>query len=238
MAKKRSKKKNGKAGTAGSSGQKKSGLLIYVPAFCSLIGMLMLLTVIAAAVPLTIPRFMGYEIFNVVSGSMEPEIPVGSVIYVKSTDPVDVEKDDIIAFESGDSIVMHRVVQNKMVEGKFVTKGDANLMEDIKDIPYEDLVGIVVLHIPILGQVLILFGSLFGRICMICFAACGALLNILGGRFSDAIRFEEEEERRREELLTEARKRLEEQEKIEKQKDAGNPDGQGEAENTTVHDNG
>lgn len=211
MAKKRSKKKNGKAGAAGSSVQKKGGLLIYVPAFCSLIGMLMLLTVIAAAVPLTIPRYMGYEIFNVVSGSMEPQIPVGSVIYVKAIDPVDVEKGDIIAFESGDSIIMHRVVQNKMVEGTFVTKGDANQMEDINDIPYASLVGIVVRHIPILGQVLILFGSLFGRICMISFAACGAILNILGGRFSDAIRLEEEEDRRREELLAEARKRLEEQ---------------------------
>ena len=46
---------------------------------------------------------------------------------------------------------------------------------------------------------------------MISFAACGAILNILGGRFSDAIRLEEEEDRRREELLAEARKRLEEQ---------------------------
>lgn len=211
MAKKRSKKKNGEAGTAGSSGQKKGGLLIYVPAFCSLIGMLMLLTVIAAAAPLTIPRYMGYEIFNVVSGSMEPEIPVGSVIYVKATDPVDVKKGDIIAFENGDSVVMHRVVDNKQVEGTFVTKGDANAIEDLAEIPYASLIGIVVRHIPILGQVLILFGSLFGRICMISFAACGAILNILGGRFSDAIRLEEEEDRRREELLAEARKRLEEQ---------------------------
>ena len=171
----------------------------------------MLLTVIAAAAPLTIPRYMGYEIFNVVSGSMEPEIPVGSVIYVKATDPVDVKKGDIIAFENGDSVVMHRVVDNKQVEGTFVTKGDANAIEDLAEIPYASLIGIVVRHIPILGQVLILFGSLFGRICMISFAASGAILNILGGRFSDAIRLEEEEDRRREELLAEARKRLEEQ---------------------------
>lgn len=176
-------------------------MLIYVPAFCSLIGTLMLLTVIAAAAPLTIPQYMGYQIYNVVSGSMEPSIPIGSIIYVKETDPVDIGKGDIIAFESGDSVIMHRVVENKVVEGTFTTKGDANDGEDMNDVPYSALIGIVVRHIPVLGQLMILFGSTFGRICMICFAACGALLNILSARFRDAMEYEAEMDRRREELL-------------------------------------
>ena len=77
MAKKRSRKKRKGAGTDGSSTQKKRGLLIYVPALCSVIGTLMLLSVILAAAPLTIPQYMGYEIYNVVSGSMEPAILIG-----------------------------------------------------------------------------------------------------------------------------------------------------------------
>lgn len=76
----------------------------------------------------------------------------------------------------------------------------------MNDVPYEDLIGIVVKHIPIMGQLLILFGSTFGRICMICFAACGALLNILGSRFRDALMYEREEELERERLLAEAMK--------------------------------
>ena len=206
MAKKRSKSSNVPSGDGGAQIRKKAGLLIYVPALCSVIGTLMLLVVIAAALPLTVPNFMGYEIYNVVSGSMEPTIPVGSIIYVKEIDPSDIYSGDIIAFKSGDSVIMHRVTQNKVVEGTFTTKGDANNGEDMNDVPYEDLIGIVVKHIPIMGQLLILFGSTFGRICMICFAACGALLNILGSRFRDALMYEREEELERERLLAEAMK--------------------------------
>lgn len=199
---------NNYTANTGSTARKKSpGLLIYVPAFCSLIGTLMILVVIAAAIPLTIPNFMGYDVYNVVSGSMEPTIPVGSIIYVKEIDPAEIETGDIIAFHSGDSVIMHRVTENKVVEGSFVTKGDANNGEDMNDVPYEDLIGIVVRHIPILGQLLILFGSTFGRICMVCFAACGALLNILGGRFRDALEYERQEEIQREKMLAEAMQR-------------------------------
>ncbi|MDO5133480.1 MAG: signal peptidase I [Eubacteriales bacterium] len=202
MAKKQKKTRNAnvEAG-AGGAVRKKDGLLIYVPAFCSLVGTLMLLAVILTALPLTVPQYMGYEIYDVVSGSMEPSIPIGSVIYVKPTDPLDVEKGDIIAYRSGENIIMHRVVINRVVEGTFTTKGDANNVEDLFEVPYENLTGIVVRHIPVLGQVLILFASTFGRICMICFAACGALLNILGNRFRETLEYERKLERRREEML-------------------------------------
>ena len=212
MAKKRSKNKNTVSGSEIGNSGNNPGLLIYVPALCSVIGTLMLLVVIAATIPLTVPNFMGYEIFNVVSGSMEPTIPVGSIIYVKEIDPVEVESGDIIAFQSGDSVIMHRVVDNKMVEGAFTTKGDANNGEDMNDVPYDNLIGIVVKHIPILGQLLILFGSTFGRVCMVCFAACGAVLNILGGRFRDAIEYERKEDLERERLLAEAMRKKQEQE--------------------------
>ena len=150
MAKKRSKSNNLQSGDGSVNIRKKAGLLIYVPALCSVIGTLMLLVVIAAALPLTVPNFMGYEIYNVVSGSMEPTIPVGSIIYVKEIDPVDVQSGNIVAFQAGDSVIMHRVVDNKLVEGTFTTKGDANNGEDMNDVPYEDLIGIVVKHIPIM----------------------------------------------------------------------------------------
>lgn len=207
-AKAASKKK--KKTTAGKSG---SGALVYVPAFCSLIGTLMLVAVVAAAVPLTVPQYLGYQVFNVVSGSMEPAIPIGSVIYVKEKDPVEIEKGDIIAFQSGESVIMHRVVDNSVVEGSFVTKGDANEGEDLREVPYANLVGIVVRHIPIMGQLLTLFASSFGRLCMICFALCGALLNLLGGRFRDAMEYEAEEERRREKKLARVRAKAAENEK-------------------------
>ena len=207
MAKKQAQNQDNRKQAGSGSYPRKAGLLIYVPARCDVIGTLMLLVVIAAAAPLTIPNFLGYDVYNVVSGSMEPTVPIGSIIYVKEIEPSEIESGDIIAFRGGDSVIMHRVVTNKVVEGSFVTKGDANDGEDMNDVPYDHLVGIVVRHIPILGQLLILFGSTFGRICMVCFAACGALLNILGNRFRDALEYEREIEREREKLLAEAAKK-------------------------------
>jgi hypothetical protein len=112
---------------------------------------------------------------------------------------------------------------NKITEGSLVTKGDANDGEDLSEVPYSNLIGIVARHVPILGQVLILFGSSFGRICMICFAACGALLNILSGRFSDAIAYDRELEERREKLLAEAMAREEEEKAAADSENPGEP---------------
>jgi len=73
-----------------------------VPALCSLAGTLILLSVIASCLPVTVPRLMGYEIYNVVSGSMEPEIPIGSILYVEKIPPEEIREDDVIAFWSND----------------------------------------------------------------------------------------------------------------------------------------
>ena len=105
-----------------------------IPALCNVAGILILLSVIISCLPVTVPRLMGYEIYDVVSGSMEPEIPVGSILYVEGLAPEDVEEGDVIAFWSNGSVVAHRVVKNKVVEGTFITKGDANAREDMNDI--------------------------------------------------------------------------------------------------------
>lgn len=153
-----------------------------MPAFCNLLGILILLIVILSCLPVTVPRFLGYESFTVVSGSMEPEIPIGSIIYVKSVDPLDVAEGEVIAFQSGDSVITHRVTNNQQVEGKFTTKGDANDQEDMQTVPYSALVGRVERHYPMLGALLGLYGSTVGKVYVLCFAACGVMLNMLAGR--------------------------------------------------------
>lgn len=156
-----------------------------LPAFCNLIGSLILLTVILSCVPVTVPRFLGYESYSVVSGSMEPAIPVGSIVYVKPVEPVDVAEGDVIAFQSGDSVVTHRVTRNQQVEGQFITKGDANAEEDVNTVPYGALFGRVERHYPMLGALLGLYGSMVGKVYVLCFAACGAMLNVLAGRMRE-----------------------------------------------------
>lgn len=65
---------------------------------CSVVGTILLALVIVVCIPLTVPRIAGYQIYTVISGSMEPEIPTGSLVYVKNTAPSGIEKGDVIAF--------------------------------------------------------------------------------------------------------------------------------------------
>ena len=152
------------------------------PALCSALGTLILVGVIAAFLPLTVPRLMGYGIYEVVSGSMEPEIPVGSVVYVKAARPEEVEAGDVIAFNKGGSVITHRVEENRYVEGEFITKGDANAENDMNPVGYQELIGRVCLHYPLVGAFLEVCTSSIGKVYLICFAACGAMLNMLAGR--------------------------------------------------------
>lgn len=59
-------------------------------------------------------------IFTVVSGSMEPAIPTGSLVYIKGIPPEDVAEEEVIAFygaRDGASIITHRVVANSVEHG-------------------------------------------------------------------------------------------------------------------------
>nr|WP_304955575.1 signal peptidase I [uncultured Acetatifactor sp.] len=162
----------------------KKGRKVF-PALCSVFGTLILLGVIAAFLPLTVPRLMGYEIYEVVSGSMEPEIPVGSVIYVKAAEPDMVETGDIIAFQKDGSVITHRVEENHYVEGEFVTKGDANREEDMEPVPYESLIGKVERHIPVLGIIMTLLASNTGKLYAVLLAVCGVMFHMLAGILRD-----------------------------------------------------
>ena len=150
---------------------------------CHVFGTAILVVVIAALIPITVPRFMGYEIYNVVSGSMEPGIPVGSVAYIEPVEPVALEEGDVIAYRKDGTIILHRVVSNHQVEGYLITKGDANELEDLGEVPYQNVAGRVVRHIAVLGQLMMILSSTVGKVLLFVLALCGALLNVLAGRY-------------------------------------------------------
>ena len=63
---------------------RKGGIL---PGLCSALSILLLVTVVGLCIPMIVPRLFGYEVYTVVSGSMEPAIPVGSAIYLQAVAP-------------------------------------------------------------------------------------------------------------------------------------------------------
>ena len=155
----------------------------FLPALCNLLGTLLLLVVIVLLLPLGVPKLFGCQVFNVVSGSMEPTIPVGSMILVRPTDGSEVEEKDIIVFKvNPETVITHRVVENHVVEGEFVTKGDANDAEDVTTVPYTNLVGRVIRHIPKMGDIMTHITTPLGRVYLLGICLCGVLFNILAGR--------------------------------------------------------
>ena len=146
-----------------------------VAAICSALGTLLLIIIVVACLPLTVPKVFGYEMYTVISGSMEPSIPTGSLVYIKDMEPQDVADGDVIAFYGGhasNAIITHRVVKNRVVMGEFVTKGDANEKEDMNPIPYMNFLGRVELSIPVVGELAQMLTSMEGKI------AAGTLIGV------------------------------------------------------------
>ena len=193
MSRKKTKNKTmTKSNSGRASSKKKSRGGNFLPALCSVFGTLILLTVIAACVPLTVPRLLGYELFHVVSGSMEPTIPVGSVIYVRAEDPGLVDEGSIIAFQKNGEAVTHRVVDNHRVEREFITKGDANEADDFEPVPYDALVGVVVRHVPEIGRLMALLAGAVGKVYLLLLALCGVMFHMLGSRLRESRRRDEQ----------------------------------------------
>lgn len=99
----------------------------------------------------TIPRA-----YIVTSGSMEPVIKVGSLVF---TAPIEsYYNGNIVTFRDGKKYVTHRIEARLHPEGNydapiFLTSGDANDTFDTKKLSHDQIVGRVFLSIPYVGYV-------------------------------------------------------------------------------------
>ena len=146
------------------------------------VGIILLIAIIAICVPLIVPKTMGYQLYTVVSGSMEPAIPTGSLVYVKYIQPEEIQTEDVIAFYGTDadgSIVTHRVVSNSAAMGNFITKGDANSDNDMNPIPYANYIGKVQLSVPKLGGIFQTITGTNGKIAAVSMIGLAIVLEIL-----------------------------------------------------------
>lgn len=121
----------------------------------SIVSTILVVIVVLCAVFLMGSRIMGYRVFNVLSGSMAPQYNVGDLIYVKETDPKDVQVGDAITFVLNEDLVVatHRVVKIDAENSHFYTKGDANQTVDSTPVHFKNLIGVPQFSIPKLGYV-------------------------------------------------------------------------------------
>lgn len=108
-----------------------------------------------------LPFLQNYQMFTVLSGSMEPTLNVGGVIIVEKVDPMTLQEGDIITFISNDTSLSGQVVSHRIIQvvdnnnGRmFITKGDANEDRDDAAAVPANVIGRVIFHIPYLGYLL------------------------------------------------------------------------------------
>lgn len=109
----------------------------------------------------------------VLTSSMEPEIPVGSLVIINPVPYDDINIGDDITFirDSNLTLVTHRVIKKDDETQQITTQGIANNSPD-KPTSYVNVVGKVELHIKYIGYLVIWTSTLKGKIiCGIIIAA-------------------------------------------------------------------
>ena len=97
---------------------------------------------------------------------MKPVFKRGDlVIYRKVNHKNSVKKNDIIAFEKNNEIIIHRVYQIVKNNGKiyYITKGDNNGSVDTGKISKKDVLGKKVFSIPYIGYPSVLINDMFNK---------------------------------------------------------------------------
>lgn len=139
-----------------------------------------LLVSVGATVLLLAAPSTGHEPFTMRSGSMDPQVPVGSVAIVRAEGAKDVRVGDVIGFRLPNGApVVHRVIG--VVESEegpaFRTKGDANPQSDAALISASAVVGRLAWVIPGLGVLLALLQTPIGIVSLI--SVAGSLVTAI-----------------------------------------------------------
>ncbi len=92
----------------------------------------------------------GIRPYAVLSGSMEPEIAAGGMVFTNTRERQPKEG-DIVTYRLNGTTVTHRVF--RWTEDGCITKGDANQEEDANPVLPSQILGTVCFSLPILGFV-------------------------------------------------------------------------------------
>jgi signal peptidase I len=123
----------------------------------------LLLSVLAVAVMvIAVPALTRSTPYTILTGSMDPTYPPGTLVIVKPTDPQQIKLGDVVTYQlkSGEgAVVTHRVV--KIIapsaatdnQERFITKGDANDVADQAAVRPVQIRGVVWYAVPYIGWV-------------------------------------------------------------------------------------
>ena len=112
-----------------------------------------------------------HNAYMVTSGSMEPAIPTGAIVYTTDVSPEQIQVEDPITFQDQGSgaLTTHRVIEKRETDDgiEFKTKGDANDSPDPGWVQENNVVGEVQLTIPYIGTAIAYAGTPIGIIALV-----------------------------------------------------------------------
>ncbi len=117
----------------------------------------LVILVVLLAILLVGVRIAGLDVLAVLSPSMEPTYPTGSLIYLADADPASLKEGDVITYRITDTTTAtHRIKELVPDEDdpgivRFRTKGDNNDDFDRALVEFEQVEGKVIFCIPLLG---------------------------------------------------------------------------------------
>ena len=162
--------------------------------------------------PDKVPSIFGYKPFIVLSGSMESEIQVGDLVLVKEVDVSSLKEQDIIAFRDKEgTVTTHRIIKvidNKEGLNSFITKGDANNVED-GEVNGSQVEGLYQKRFPKLGNAVMFIQKPvgFAVVVLSIFIVCLLVFMFQNRKINKEIQFENEEERKAFEEFKKSRER-------------------------------
>ncbi|MCF0133057.1 MAG: signal peptidase I [Blautia sp.] len=107
----------------------------------------------------------GFQCYVILSGSMEPAFPIGCVVIVNPC--LEPKTGDVITYQKADDFqITHRVIDITYDETSpgctlYHTKGDANSTKDEGFVKRDEVQGVVIAKIPLLGYFIIFMQNLF-----------------------------------------------------------------------------
>jgi signal peptidase len=126
-----------------------------------------------------LPDVFGYFPMVVLSESMIPKIQAGDLVLYEKKSPNQVDVGDIIVFyDPADtnhlSLVTHRIMEVEDENGSltYITKGDANNVEDQYPVPESEMIGIYKARIPKLGNAILFLQTTKGMLICIVIPLC------------------------------------------------------------------
>ena len=111
--------------------------------------------IFAVGALLIVLRICGVSAYTVETGSMGEEYPIGTMIFVKSAEPAEIEAGDVITFAADENltVVTHRVVERNDSKRYFITRGDMNNTNDAP-VAFESVAGKVIYKIENIGYLI------------------------------------------------------------------------------------